>query len=158
MILYDIPDIRVYWSVDSEFLTQFKYEDPDYTKVVKFKVNVFFPKINFLILKLILRKPNNFLSVSNCPQCINDLSFWLPDDQTKFNANYFFDIVREIGGDLVEQVELVDQFEDKKTKRKSHCYRITYRSIDRTLSQLEVGVLHKKIEKKAVETFGVTIR
>lgn len=96
--------------------------------------------------------------MSACPQCINDLSFWLPDDITKFNANDFFDIVREIGGDLVEQVELVDQFENKKTKKKSHCYRITYRSVDRSLSQSEVSVTHKKIEKAAVDALHVTIR
>jgi phenylalanyl-tRNA synthetase alpha chain len=86
------------------------------------------------------------------------LSFWLPEDATKFNSNDFFDIVRQIGGDLVEQVELIDVFENKKTKKKSHCYRIVYRSIDRVLSQSEVNILHKRIEKKAVELLNVVIR
>ena len=89
---------------------------------------------------------------------MNDISFWLPDDQTKFNANDFFDLVREFGGDLVEQVELVDNFENKKTKKRSHCYRIIYRSIERPLTQAEVGVLHKQIENKAAERLGVKIR
>ena len=40
MILYDIPDIRVFWSRDSGFLSQFKYEDPEFNKYVKYKVTL----------------------------------------------------------------------------------------------------------------------
>lgn len=36
MCLYDIPDIRLFWSKDSGFLNQFKFEDPNTT--VKYKV------------------------------------------------------------------------------------------------------------------------
>ena len=36
MRLYDIPDIRLFWSKDSGFLSQFRVEDP-YTKIT-FKV------------------------------------------------------------------------------------------------------------------------
>lgn len=37
MCLYDIPDIRLFWSQDSGFLNQFKVEDPNMT--IKFKVD-----------------------------------------------------------------------------------------------------------------------
>ena len=101
-----------------------------------------------------------FQPVSIYPQCQNDISFWLPDNVHKeaFGSNDFYDLVRDIGGDLVEQVMLIDEFENKKTKKTSHCYRIVYRSMDRTLKQSEVNELHKKIEKKAVELLGVVIR
>lgn len=46
MILYDIPDIRVFWSTDDGFLSQFKYDDPTHTKIVKYKVS-FILNINF---------------------------------------------------------------------------------------------------------------
>lgn len=42
----------------------------------------------------------------------------------------------QIAGDLVESVEEVDKFTHPKTNRTSHCYRITYRSMDRCVSPL----------------------
>lgn len=39
MILYDIPDIRLFWSKDDGFLNQFKYDDPNFSKIVKYKVS-----------------------------------------------------------------------------------------------------------------------
>lgn len=44
MILYDIPDIRLFWSRDDGFLNQFKYDDPTFSKVVKYKVRIEFVK------------------------------------------------------------------------------------------------------------------
>jgi phenylalanyl-tRNA synthetase alpha chain len=94
------------------------------------------------------------------PQCPCDISFWLPteEENKKYSSNDFYDLVREIGGDLVEQVELKDEFQNKKTKKISHCYRIIYRSVDRTLSQAEVNKIHKEIETRAAEKLGVKIR
>jgi phenylalanyl-tRNA synthetase alpha chain len=91
------------------------------------------------------------------PQCPFDISFWLPDNG-EFNSNDFFDLVREVGGDLVEQVKLIDEFENTKKKKKSHCYKIVYRSPDKTMTTEEANAVHKRIEAKAVELLGVTIR
>lgn len=66
--------------------------------------------------------------------------------------------MRDYGQDFVEQVELIDKFENPKTKRISHCYRITYRSMTRTLTQKEVNEMHKLISNKAVELLNVKIR
>jgi phenylalanyl-tRNA synthetase alpha chain len=128
--------IRIFWSTDEGFLSQFRYDDPDYSKIIKFK------------------------PVSAYPPCSNDISFWLPEDKegVSYSSNDFYDLVRDIGGDLVEQVKLVDEFKNKKTNKISHCYRIVYRSMERTLQQDEVNELHKKIEKTAVEMLSVKIR
>lgn len=86
------------------------------------------------------------------------MSFWLPENNEKFSSNAFYDLVRDHGGDIVEQVELIDEFKNPKNNRSSHCYRITYRSMNHTLTQSEVTQLHKTIEKKVVEEYQVKIR
>lgn len=78
MVLYEIPDIRLFWSNDSGFLNQFKEED--FAKRLKYK------------------------PVSEFPQCSNDVSFWLPDGTKDFAENDFYDLVRDVGGEFIEQV------------------------------------------------------
>lgn len=127
MCLYKIPDIRLFWSQDSGFLNQFKTDN---------------------INQNIIYKP-----ISQYPQCPNDLSFWLPENKN-YSSNDFYDMVRSIGGDLIEQVVLVDDFKHPKTGKTSHCYRIIYRHMEKTLSQEEVNVVHKEIENGVAEMGG----
>lgn len=134
MILYDIPDIRLFWSNDSGFLNQFRSED--FGKQTKYK------------------------AVSLYPQCSNDLSFWLPDGQSmdEFAVNDFYDLVREIAGDVAEQVSVIDRFTHPKTGRSSLCFRIVYRHMERTLTQAEVNEIHDAIKAATVDTYKVVIR
>ena len=132
MVLYQIPDIRLFWSQDSGFLSQFQDASPD-TKVI-------------------------YKTVSKFPQCTNDLSFWLPQTAEPMSPNDFYDLVRDIGGDIVEQVRLVDEFTHPKSGKTSHCYRIVYRAMNKTLTQAEANVIHKSIEDAAVANLNVTIR
>ena len=66
--------------------------------------------------------------------------------------------MRDIGGDLVEQVKLVDEFTHPKKGLNSQSYRIVYRHMSKTLTQDEANVLHKSIEAAASDSLGVTIR
>ena len=131
MLKYSIPDIRLMWSQDYGFLGQFKSLTPwdSYT----------------------------FKPISKFPQLINDISFWLPS-QGEFCTNDFYDLVRSVAGDLVEQVDLIDEFTNQKTNRTSHCYRIYYRSHERTLSQDEISVVHKSVQETARNQLNVEIR
>ncbi|XP_055347037.1 phenylalanine--tRNA ligase, mitochondrial-like [Paramacrobiotus metropolitanus] len=129
MRLYEIPDIRLFWSTDSGFLSQFDVDN---------------------IRKIIKYKP-----ISVFPQCINDIAFWIGD---KFEKNDFYELVRNLGGELVEQVRLIDEFKHPKTGETSNCYRIIYRHMEKTLTKEEANVVHKAIEEAAVQKLGVKIR
>lgn len=134
MILYEIPDIRLFWSQDSGFLTQFNEDE--------------------------LNKNFKYKAVSQYPQCFNDLSFFLPSDlpMEAFSFNDLYDLVRNIGGETVEQATLLDKFTHPKTGRNSLTFRIIYRHMERTLKQKEVNEIHAKIAKELVDKFNVSIR
>ena len=105
-----------------------------------------------------LQLGQKFVEVSKYPPVIRDISFIVPKT---FSPNDYFDLVRDIAGDLVEQVELIDEYaNDEKfgADKKSYAYRIIYRSSDRTLTNEEVDVLHKKIEEATVREFGAVVR
>lgn len=42
---------------------------------------------------------------------------------------------------MVEDVQLVDEYEDKKNSRTSHCYRLMFRSMERNLVNEEIDKL-----------------
>lgn len=134
MIIYDIPDIRLFWSRDSGFLSQFNEKELD--KNFKYK------------------------AISQYPQCCNDLSFWLPSDLTfeTFSLNDVYDAVRDVGGDVIEQVVVLDKFTHPKTKQNSLTVRITYRHMERTLTQEEVNNVHSAIANELVDKYNVKIR
>ena len=75
-----------------------------------------------------------------------------------FCSNDFYDLVRNIGGDVVETVSLIDEFTHPKKQRTSHCYRIVYRHMEKTFTQEEVNEIHGQIASRAIETLGVDLR
>ncbi|GAM35186.1 phenylalanyl-tRNA synthetase [Talaromyces pinophilus] len=136
MLLFEIPDIRLFWSKDARFLSQFKDD-----KIVRFQ------------------------PFSKFPECYKDVAFWLSSATTSaaggavpFHDNDMMEIVRECAKDIVEDVKLVDEFVHPKTGRKSLCYRINYRSLEHTLTNKEVNVVHEQVRQTLVEKFGVEIR
>ena len=99
-----------------------------------------------------------YKEVSKYPPIVRDISFIVPKT---FVPNNYFDLVRDILGDMAEQVELLDKYEnDEKfgADKMSYAYRITYRSIERTLVSVEVDALHKKLEDKTREVYAATVR
>ena len=105
-----------------------------------------------------LKLGNKFKEVSKFPPVLRDISFVVKND---FIPNDYFDLIREVGGEMIEQVELIDKYEnaDKFGEGKlSYTFRITYRSLERTLTNDEVNVVHKEIEGRTVKDFGGEIR
>jgi phenylalanyl-tRNA synthetase alpha chain len=81
MKLFGIEDIRLFWSQDERFLSQFEAG-----KITKFK------------------------PYSKYPVCYKDIAFWLPNDPDvkPFNEIEFHQLVRDVAGDLAENVEVID--------------------------------------------------
>lgn len=83
MVLFSIPDIRLFWSSDARFASQFRQGE----------ISTFRPYSRF-------------------PECYKDLAFWLPaqgegEGVKAWHENDFMELVRDEAGDLVEGVQLV---------------------------------------------------
>ena len=134
MLLFQIPDIRLFWSTDPRFLEQFHSVTLD-------------PATNI-----------TYSPFSKYPSCYRDVAFWLPEDAEDYVENDFFELVRSIGGDLVEKVELMDRFIHPVTSRVSHMYRIIYCSMERTLTNEEVNDLQDTLRESVSAQLGLELR
>jgi phenylalanyl-tRNA synthetase alpha chain len=139
MLLFNIPDIRLFWSTDARFLSQFR--EGQITRFTPF---------------------------SKHPACYKDVSFWLRSSSAAgglsrgsaadFHENDLMELVRELCGNLVEDVQLTDDFTHPRTGKRSKCYRINYRSLERTLTNEETNSLHQQVRQALVERLGVELR
>lgn len=105
-----------------------------------------------------LRLGNKFVPVSKYPHITRDISFVV---DANFIPNNYFDLIRDIGGDLVEEVRLLDKYEAAKKfgrDKVSYTYRVIYRSPDRTLKAEEVEPLQKKLYEETVKQFHAKLR
>lgn len=84
------------------------------------------------------------------------MSFWLPEQG--FTENNLCEVVRGIAGDLAESVVLVDQFVNPKTNKESNCFRVTYRSMDRSLTDEEINRLQENVRQTMVDELKVELR
>ena len=100
-----------------------------------------------------------FVPVSKYPPIPRDISFIVED--SKFVLNDYYDMIRDVGGDLVEEVTLLDKYvnEEKFGKGKtSYTFRVIYRSNDRTLEIKEIDPLQDKIYELTGSQFDAEVR
>lgn len=131
MILFQVPDIRLFWTVDERFTSQFKGASASGRRDLK------------------------FVPFSKYPMCYKDVSFWHPP---ALHDNDVAEVVRAVCGDLVEDVQVVDSFVHPKTERHSRCFRICYRAMDRTLTNEEVDALQAELCATLVSQLSVELR
>ena len=100
---------------------------------------------------------SKYKEVSKYPAVMRDISFVIDKN---INLNNYYELVRDEGGNLVEQVELVDQYEDEKKwpGKKSYTFRIVYRSLEKTLTNEEVNKIHEKIMEKTKQELDAEVR
>ena len=109
-------------------------------------------------IKKQLKLGQKYQEVSKYPPITRDISFVVSKD---FVPNDYFDLIRDLGGDLVEQVELIDKYEDSNkfgSDKVSYPYRIIYRSMERTLKSEEVDVIQDKIYHETAGQFNAELR
>jgi len=105
-----------------------------------------------------LKLGQKFVEVSKYPPITRDISFVVNKD---FAPNDYFDLIRDIGGDLVEQVELLDKFESAEKfgpDKISYTYRVVYRSPERTLKTEEIEPLQNKLYEQTALQFKAELR
>lgn len=101
---------------------------------------------------------NKFREVSKFPPITRDISFIVSKN---FVPNDYFDLIRDLGGDLVEEVALLDHYDDPVkfgTDKTSYTYRIIYRSNERTLQTSEIDPIQEKIAQETTKQFNAQIR
>jgi len=141
MVLFGIPDIRLFWCGDERFTRQFK---PGCFRAGG--------------------AASKFSSFSKYPPCNKDVSFWLPAGQAAvaapgaFSENNLCEVVRSVAGDLVEEVRLMDTFTNPKSGKTSAMYRVVYRSMQRSLTDEEVNALQAEVRARMVAGLGVELR
>ncbi|MEX2014235.1 MAG: hypothetical protein WD896_02680 [Parcubacteria group bacterium] len=105
-----------------------------------------------------LKLGTKFKEVSKFPPVVRDISFVVDKN---FVPNDYFDVIRDIGGNLIEQVELLDKYENAEKfgeGKLSYTFRVTYRSLERTLTNAEVNGLNAQLEDKTTSDFKAQIR
>ena len=105
-----------------------------------------------------LKLGNKFKEVSKYPPITRDISFVAKNN---FIPNDYFDLIRDLGGNLIEQVELLDKYENTEKFGKdkvSYTYRIVYRSNERTLATEEIDPIQSKIYSETAKQFKAELR
>lgn len=128
IISMDLPDIRLLWSEDERVIKQ-------------------------------LKLGNKFVEVSKFPPVVRDISFIVPKT---FVPNDYFDVARENAPEnTIEEIALIDKYENDAKfgpDKMSYAYRLTYRSLEKTLTGEEIEEIHKKIEQATISAFDATVR
>lgn len=105
-----------------------------------------------------LKLGQKFVEVSKYPPITRDISFVVDDT---FVPNNYFDLIREVGKDLVEEVKLLDKYADEKKfgqGKISYTYRVVYRSPERTLRVEEVEPLQSKLYELTKTMYNAQLR
>ncbi|PIP26471.1 MAG: hypothetical protein CO140_04845 [Candidatus Moranbacteria bacterium CG_4_9_14_3_um_filter_40_7] len=130
MLKMKLPDIRLLWSKDERITKQLK----DLNNIYK--------------------------SVSKFPSVVRDISFIV--DKNNFNLNAYYESVRDVIGDeYVEEVKLVDRYENEEKfgkNKTSYTFRVTYRHLERTLTNAEVNEMHEKLHSVTESQYKAQVR
>ncbi len=101
---------------------------------------------------------SEYKEVSKYPAISRDISFIIDKD---INLNNYYEIVRDFANDLIEEVKLLDEYEQGGKfgeDKKSYTFRIIYRSFERTLTNEEINKIQEKIREKTKQYLNAVLR
>lgn len=101
---------------------------------------------------------SKFKEVSKFPATVRDISFIIDKN---VNLNNYYEIVRDYSNNLIEEVKLLDEYENEEKfgkDKKSYTFRIVYCSTERTLTNEEINKIQEEIRKKTENDLNVVLR
>lgn len=101
---------------------------------------------------------SKYKEVSKYPETSRDISFIIDKN---INLNNYYEIVRDFAENLIQEVKLIDEFENEEKfgkDKKSYTFRITYCSPERTLTSEEVNIIQEKIREKTKQDLNAVLR
>jgi phenylalanyl-tRNA synthetase alpha chain len=101
---------------------------------------------------------SKFKPVSKYPPIDRDISFIIDKN---INLNNYYEIVRDFAENIIEEVKLVDEFENDEKfgkDKKSYTFRIVYRSPEKTLTNEEINIIQEKIREKTKADLNAVLR
>ncbi|KAM9079259.1 ferredoxin-fold anticodon-binding domain-containing protein 1 isoform 2-T2 [Megaptera novaeangliae] len=129
MLVWGISDWRMLWTFDKRFLKNFA---PG--KIEPFKSYSLYP-----------------------PYYVHDISFWL-DTKKRFDEVEFHTVARAVSQDTVISIQFLSRFQHPKTEQVSLCYRLTYQTCDKALTQQQVASMQSQLRKEIQQRLHVTPR
>ena len=129
MLVWGISDWRMLWTSDSRFLKNFA---PG--KIEPFKSYSLYP-----------------------PYYVHDISFWL-DEKKRFDEVEFHTLARAVSQDTIISIQFLSRFQHPKTEQVSLCYRLTYQTCDKALTQQQVASMQSQLRKEIQQRLNVTPR
>ncbi|KAF0884261.1 FDXA1 protein, partial [Crocuta crocuta] len=129
MLVWGISDWRMLWTFDHRFLKNF-----------------------------VSGNIEPFKSYSLYPPCyVHDISFWL-DEKKGFDELEFHTVARAVSQDTVISIEFLSRFQHPKTQQVSLCYRLTYQTCDKALTQQQVASMQSQLRKEIQQRLHVIPR
>ncbi len=101
---------------------------------------------------------SRFHEISKYPMTYRDISFVVDKDTS---LNNYYEIIRGCAGDLVEEVSLLDKYENKEKfgeNKISYTFHIVYRSNERTLTKDEADKIQGLIETRTKQELNAIVR
>ena len=101
---------------------------------------------------------SKFKEVSKYPETSRDISFIIDKG---INLNNYYEIVRDFAENLIEEVKLIDEFENEEKfgkDKKSYTFRIVYRSPEKTLTNEEVNKIQEEIREETKKELNAILR